>query len=72
MKFQIRRFIGFKIVIFRISRDKTNGITVAPREHSTQTGHLLKSSLCAIWVAKDHSFFVRTVKTLVRLCGCAG
>ena len=33
---------------------------------------LSESSLCAQWVSKNQSFFMRTAKTLIRLGGCPG
>ena len=46
----------------------------APSEDSDQTAHLrslIRIFTVCIWIAKDASFFMWTVKTLITLCRCA-
>ena len=55
--------------------DRTNKMTFAPSEDSDQTGHLssLISRCCGLngWL-RNQAFFMRTVKTLIRLGRCPG
>ena len=55
--------------------NKTNKVTVRPVKTQINLGiHPVwsESSLCAYWVAKDPTFFMRAAKTLIRLGGCPG
>ena len=53
--------------------DKTNKMTCGPSKTQISLGIRpvwSESSLYTQWIAKDHAFLMRTVKTLIRLGGC--
>ena len=61
------------IMIIEPLYDKTNEINYAPTEDSDQTGRirvLSVRSMSSKWPFV--AFLVRTVKTLIRMCGCSG
>ena len=61
--------------VFEPPHDKTNIVTMRPAKTQISLGVRpvwSESSLCAQWVAKDQSFFMRTETTLIRLCGRPG
>ena len=63
------------IFTYEPRHDKTNKVTVRPamtRISLSICPVWSEPSLCAQWVAKDPSFFMRTAKTLIRLGGCPG
>ena len=58
--------------LYGSQQDKTNKIICAPREDSDHPGLPPSLIRSAQWKAEAQCFFMRTVKTLIRLGGCLG
>ena len=64
-----------QVKTFEPRHDKTIQMSVRPPKTQISLGIRpvwSESSLCALWVANDPSFFLRTAKAVIRLGGCPG
>ena len=64
-----------KLLIFEPHHDKTNKITVRPAKTQISLGIRPVLSVFAVRSIdslRTQAFFMRTAKTLIRLCGCPG